>query len=412
LQLGFSPEVRADSARSGWELGVISAVGNTTLCQILLRYRRKSAFINSSKIFDKKQVAFGHFRGDEDKFTLQVGNCPKVEVPHCPTSGLPIGEALCGPQVEPTVKISALDEENINLSSGKKLLLEWHYRFGHFNFAGVKHLLCHVPFVAQRFAAAVKDDAPKFNVCQLAKQSRRSRKSTLHPVVPERDGALNDGHMVPGARVSVGHFESRLLGRTFDFFGNSSSAKFKGGCIFVDNAASYVHVEHQVGFSAVETIRAKQGFERLCMENGVVVQDYLTDSGDFKANSFVAHINETHQKLRSCGTNAHHQNGVAERSIQTISNMARAMILHVSIHWKNGHLDGLKPSTIPLISTTTLPTMGGFLLTSSRDQQCRVIAFSIIMYGVVQCMYWIRKCKAGRSFHDQNPDPAVGCLWG
>jgi hypothetical protein len=27
LQLGFSPEVRADSARSGWELGVISAVG-------------------------------------------------------------------------------------------------------------------------------------------------------------------------------------------------------------------------------------------------------------------------------------------------------------------------------------------------------------------------------------------------
>jgi hypothetical protein len=25
LQLGFSPEVRADSARSGWELGVISA---------------------------------------------------------------------------------------------------------------------------------------------------------------------------------------------------------------------------------------------------------------------------------------------------------------------------------------------------------------------------------------------------
>jgi hypothetical protein len=26
LQLGFSPEVRADSARSGWELGVISAI--------------------------------------------------------------------------------------------------------------------------------------------------------------------------------------------------------------------------------------------------------------------------------------------------------------------------------------------------------------------------------------------------
>jgi hypothetical protein len=53
-----------------------------------------------------------------------------------------------------------------------------------------------------------------------------------------------------------------------------------------------------VGFSAVETIWVKQGFERLCMDNVVVVQDYLTDNEAFKANSCVAHINETHQKLQ------------------------------------------------------------------------------------------------------------------
>jgi hypothetical protein len=87
------------------------------------------------------------------------------------------------------------------------------------------------------------------------------------------------------------------MGRTFDSFGKATSGKFKGGCLFVGHAYSYVHVEHQVGFSAVETIRAKQGYERLRMDNGVLVQDYLTDSGAFKANSFVAHINETHQKL-------------------------------------------------------------------------------------------------------------------
>jgi hypothetical protein len=34
--------------------------------------------------------------------------------------------------------------------------------------------------------------------------------------------------------------------------------------------------------------------------------------------------------------NAHHQNGVAERSIHTINNMARSMILHASVHWKDG----------------------------------------------------------------------------
>jgi hypothetical protein len=68
------------------------------------------------------------------------------------------------------------------------------------------------------------------------------------------------------------------------------------------------------------------------MDNGVVVKEYLTDSGTFNANKFVAHINETQQMMHFCGTNAHHQNGVAERVTQTISNMARAMILHISMH--------------------------------------------------------------------------------
>ena len=53
------------------------------------------------------------------------------------------------------------------------------------------------------------------------------------------------------------HFESRLLGRTVDLFGKPLSDKYKGGCIFVDHGTGYLHVEHQLGFSAVETIRAK-----------------------------------------------------------------------------------------------------------------------------------------------------------
>jgi hypothetical protein len=40
--------------------------------------------------------------------------------------------------------------------------------------------------------------------------------------------------------------------------------------------------------------------------------------------------------LRFYGTNAHHQYVVAERSIQTIRNVARSMILHASVHWKDG----------------------------------------------------------------------------
>jgi hypothetical protein len=49
------------------------------------------------------------------------------------------------------------------------------------------------------------------------------------------------------------------------------------------------------------------------MDDGVVVQDYLTYSVTFKAHKFVAHIHETQQMMHFCVTNAHHQNGVAER---------------------------------------------------------------------------------------------------
>jgi hypothetical protein len=104
----------------------------------------------------------------------------------------------------------------------------------------------------------------------------------------------------------------------------------------VDYASSYVYVEHKFGFSVVEISRAKQSYDIMFLENGVFAQDYLTDRGAFKDNKFVKHIHDTHQLLRCCGTHAHHQNGVAERAIQTIINMASSMILHVSMHWKNG----------------------------------------------------------------------------
>jgi hypothetical protein len=84
----------------------------------------------------------------------------------------------------------------------------------------------------------------------------------------------------------------------------------------------------------------------MCLDNGIFVQDYLTDSGDFKSNKFVKHIHETHHLMRFCGTNAHHQNGVAGRSIQTISNMARSMILHASMQWKDGIDASLWPQAV------------------------------------------------------------------
>jgi len=59
----------------------------------------------------------------------------------------------------------------------------------------------------------------------------------------------------------------------------------------------------------------------------------MTDNGTFGAKEFVDAIIARGQQVKYCGVGAHHQNGVAERSIRTVSNMARVMMLHASIRW-------------------------------------------------------------------------------
>jgi hypothetical protein len=192
------------------------------------------------------------------------------------------------------------------LTGGQKLFLEWNYRFCHLNSQSLQNVLRRAPFVAKRFAAAMKYDLPKFEICEEAEAKRSPKRSETKTKNSERDGALKANHLSPGTRVSVDHFECRQRGRTCDSYGKATSQKYKRGCIFVDHGSSYVHVEHQFGFSAVETIRATQSYEIMCLDNGIFVQDYLTDNGAYKANKCVKHIHETHQIMRLCGINTHH----------------------------------------------------------------------------------------------------------
>ena len=194
------------------------------------------------------------------------------------------------PTISPhQANLTLLDEANQNIMAGHKLLLNWHSRFGHLNFPAVQRILRQFPFLSAKFAAAAKCDLTdlKCVTCQYAKAHRRTtrgRKKTH--VNKERDGSLKAEHLAPEAKVSVDHLESRVLGRTTDSYGKATSDKYKGGAVFVDHATGYL----QLGFSAVETTQAKQSYENMAFEHGVVVQSYLTDSGAFRANAFVQHI--------------------------------------------------------------------------------------------------------------------------
>jgi hypothetical protein len=104
-----------------------------------------------------------------------------------------------------------LSIENQNMSDSQKLLLDWHNRFAHLNFARVQQVLRHIQFIANKFGDATKCDPPMCHTCELAKAKRRAKKASPQTNTTERDGALKTGNLKVGARVSLDHFESRLL---------------------------------------------------------------------------------------------------------------------------------------------------------------------------------------------------------
>jgi hypothetical protein len=306
----------------------------------------RSRLISPQRLFCKGKGVTGSFSVEETSTTLAFTGHSPLNIEYDSRSNLPIGYGCNATEQGPQVNLCITDEENQNLTPSQKLLLLWHYRFGHLNFPAMQRLLRVSPFGGEKLLSASRCIIPRCEVCEFAKGRRKptgGKKSTAHP---HSTGALKDSHLRAGSSVSVDHFESRLKGRTYTSYGKTTSDQYVGGCIFVDHMSGYIHVEHQLGFSSTETIRAKQNYEQLALGNGVIITDYLADNGIFKANAFVQHLREHNQRVQYCGVNAHHQNGIAERSILSISNMARAMLLHASLRWKTGIDSSLWPMAV------------------------------------------------------------------
>jgi hypothetical protein len=243
--------------------------------------------------------------------------------------------------------INVVNEANINLTSADKELLRWHHRLGHIGFKSVQFLMrtgvlshsAETPRSLHTTASKIIHP-PKCAACQYGKQTCRPVPGKTTSVVQDRQGALKQGDLLAGQRVSVDHFNCSTRGRIFTGQGKGlDQDKFVGGAIFVDHASSYLHVEFQTSLNSHETMQAKQKYELVCRDHGVVPQNYLSDNGSaFTSAEFTSHLKTFEQVIRFAGAGAHHHNGVAERAIQTIMSIARTMMLHSAIHWPDVRL--------------------------------------------------------------------------
>lgn len=277
-----------------------------------------------------------------DSFVFTWSDGASLTVPLSGASNLPVSSILDRKSLEENaqqVHLCVTDEANQNLSEAQKELLRWHFRLGHVNFASIQLLLrsgalASSEGVKNLHRAASKCPHPKCASCQYSKM--KSRSAPGHQSVPDLSGGnLTKGDLFPGERVSVDHFISGAEGRLYESKGRTDKEKmYHGGCIFVDHATGFVHVEHQVKLTTHETLLSKHKFEEVARDAGVIIQKYQTDNGSqFTSGQYTTELSQFKQISRFAGVGAHHQNGIAERNIQTIMSMARTMMLHAAIHW-------------------------------------------------------------------------------
>ena len=255
--------------------------------------------------------------------------------------------------VFPAMMTPSVSDINLNLSDAQKELLRWHQRLGHISFAKVQHLLQSGALAKSESArrlhrAASQCVIPKCSACLYAKQRRRPAPTGRTIKVSDRDGILRQGNLLPGQEISVDHFMCSQRGRLFQTRGKESDKdKYCGGCIFVDHASNYVHIEFMQAFTSHATLDAKTAFEAHCRDHGVIPAKFLTDNGSsFTSKAFVQHLNVFQQVTRFAGVGSHHQNGHAERSIQTIMSISRAMMIHSAIHWPQVADSSLWPAAV------------------------------------------------------------------
>jgi GAG-pre-integrase domain len=246
------------------------------------------------------------------------------------------------------------DHANQNLSKAQKELLRLHYRFGHISMQRIQAVIRGGQLATTQeqkvtHIAASKCDVPKCAACEFAKAKRRTLPGQHAQVVDDlAQGATKHDKLFPGDQIAMDHFVCSTKGKLFGSAGKTvDSSMYSGAAIFVDAATGFIHVEFQVELTADETLLAKERFEYQLQQFNVIPKEYRFDNGSaFISEKFTKHLLDQQQQCKFAGVGAHSQNGVAERSIQTVVSMARTMMIHAAIHWPGVHDTCLWPMAV------------------------------------------------------------------
>jgi len=85
---------------------------------------------------------------------------------------------------------------------------------------------------------------------------------------------------------------------------------------------------------------------------GIDTKAYHADNGIFRANKWVILCEANKQRLTFAGVNSHHQNGIAERRIREIQELARTMMMHANHKLPSSITTNLWPYALRMANDT------------------------------------------------------------
>ena len=158
----------------------------------------------------------------------------------------------------------------------------------------------------------------------------------------------------PGDCVSVDQIESTTPGFVGQMKGFLTKKRYHCATVYVDHYSSLSYVHIQKSTNGDETLLGKRQFEAYCASHGVKIKSYHADNGRFAENKFVADITACGQTITYCGAYAHFQNGIAEKRIRDLQDLARTMMIHARHRWPQAIEANLWPYALKMANDVHL----------------------------------------------------------
>lgn len=225
-------------------------------------------------------------------------------------------------------------KEALSMEAANQLdLMSWHTRLGLIQMSKLQRIAS-AGMLPNNIASCRQ---PLCQACIYGMMVKRAwkTKQTPHSIAPDTSR--------PGEHVSVDQIESPVPGLIAQLKGKPTIARYSFTTVFVDtfSRASYVHLQQTS--NAEETHQAKKNFEAFSQTHGVHIRHYHTDNGRFVDNLWKTHAQLMVQTYSNSGVGAHHQNGIVEKRIRDLQDLARSSLIHAIRRWTDSITTQLWP---------------------------------------------------------------------